>query len=172
MMEMRARGGGTTPAGEEKLELDALRVVGPVRVPGAVVGVFAGVDDAGAPLVRLRGEPAPRPARRTVDLAGVDVGAQLLVVCEEDDATRPIVVGVLDASPMETRPRSAGSAPRQVVRVDGEQVVIEGEREVVLKCGAATLTLTRDGRIVVRGEEIVSRAAGRHKIKGAAVQIN
>ena len=146
---------------------DLWSLVGPPRSDGAAaaprVGRVVEISDAGQPwLVFAEGE-APISARRTLQLSAEDVGREVLVLYEENDPRRPIVVGRLDPSPAE---------PAREVSVDGERVVIEGEREVVLRCGDATLTLTRDGRVVLRGEELLSRAAGRNKIKGAAVQIN
>jgi len=40
---------------------------------------------------------------------------------------------------------------RAEARVDGKRVVLEGNDEVVLKCGEASITLRRDGKIILRG---------------------
>jgi hypothetical protein len=58
------------------------------------------------------------------------------------------------------------------VTVDGRQVTLEGRDEVVLRCGQSSITLTKDGRVVVKGVEIVSRASRTNKIKGGNVNIN
>jgi len=53
-----------------------------------------------------------------------------------------------------------------------EELVLEAERQIVLRCGKSTITLRRDGRITVRGAEVTTRASGRNKIRGASVEIN
>lgn len=55
---------------------------------------------------------------------------------------------------------------------DGERLVLTAEREIVLQCGGASITLTRAGKIIIRGEYVVTRAAGVNRILGGSVQIN
>ncbi|MFO0590733.1 MAG: DUF6484 domain-containing protein [Polyangiaceae bacterium] len=55
---------------------------------------------------------------------------------------------------------------------DGKRVVVEGEEEVSLRCGEASITLRRDGRVVVRGAYVETHASGTNRIKGGSVRIN
>ncbi|MCC6418741.1 MAG: hypothetical protein IT429_10940, partial [Gemmataceae bacterium] len=48
----------------------------------------------------------------------------------------------------------------------------DAKEEIVLRCGKSSITLRKDGKVVVLGAEVVSRASGTNKIKGAAVRIN
>lgn len=57
-------------------------------------------------------------------------------------------------------------------RVDGKRVVIEGQDEIVLKCGEASITLRRNGKVIVKGTNLESKATGTHRIKGGSVEIN
>jgi len=57
-------------------------------------------------------------------------------------------------------------------RVDGRRVVVEGREEVTLRCGKASLTLRADGKVVLRGVNLVSQADQVHKIRGGKVQVN
>jgi len=41
-----------------------------------------------------------------------------------------------------------------------------------LSCGKGSMSLTADGRIVIKGIEITTRALRKHKIKGGTVDIN
>lgn len=70
--------------------------------------------------------------------------------------------------------RPAPEPPRQpiVAEVDGRRLVIEAEDELVLRCGKASITLRRNGRVVIEGVQLESRAAGANKIRGGSVQIN
>lgn len=56
--------------------------------------------------------------------------------------------------------------------VDGSEVVLEVQDEIVLRCGKASITLRRNGRIVIRGTYVENRAEGVNRIKGGSVQIN
>jgi len=58
------------------------------------------------------------------------------------------------------------------VLADGESIRINGQKEIVLRCGLASITLTRDGKILLRGAYVQSRSSGVNRIKGASVQIN
>jgi uncharacterized protein (DUF2345 family) len=59
-----------------------------------------------------------------------------------------------------------------LVQADDERVVVTAEREIVLRCGDASITLTRAGKVLIKGTYVLSRARGYNKIKGAAVDIN
>lgn len=58
------------------------------------------------------------------------------------------------------------------VMVDDKRIEIEGQDEVVLRCGKASITLRRNGRVVIRGTYVESRASGTNRIKGSSVLIN
>jgi hypothetical protein len=62
--------------------------------------------------------------------------------------------------------------PGVAISVDGERHLIEAEREIVLRCGDASITLTRAGKVIIKGNYILSRSSGYNKIKGAAIDIN
>ena len=57
-------------------------------------------------------------------------------------------------------------------RVDGQRVTIEGQDEVVIRCGAASITLWRNGKVVIKGTQLETSATGTHRIKGGSVDIN
>ncbi len=110
----------------------------------------------------------PIVARSTVPIARVDVGREVLVVFEGADVRFPYIVGFLwqpeQHPPTQQLPIKAN--------VDGEQVVIEGKKEIVLKCGKASITLTRAGKVLIRGAYVLSRSSGVNRIKGGSVQVN
>lgn len=60
----------------------------------------------------------------------------------------------------------------ETVRVDGKRVLIEGQEEVVLMCGDASITLTKAGKVVIRGKYLLSRSTGVNRILGGSVQVN
>jgi len=57
-------------------------------------------------------------------------------------------------------------------KLDTGSCEISAEREIVLRSGAASLTLTQAGKVILAGEYVLSRSRGVNKIKGGSVQIN
>jgi uncharacterized protein (DUF2345 family) len=57
-------------------------------------------------------------------------------------------------------------------RLDGRRVTLEGKDEVTLKCGDASITLRRDGKVILRGAYIETKATGVNRIRGGSVKIN
>jgi len=111
---------------------------------------------------------------------------------ERGDPARPVLLGLLatpspspiiDGAIEETR-RSASrgragapaAAPQRngevEARLDGKRVVLEAREEIVLRCGDASITLRRDGKLMVKGAYVETRATGVNRIKGGAVKIN
>lgn len=58
------------------------------------------------------------------------------------------------------------------VRVSGKTIHIEADDEIQLKCGKGSILINNQGKIVIRGTNLISRSSGMNKIKGAAVNIN
>jgi uncharacterized protein DUF6484 len=126
----------------------------------------------------------PLRARTTVALDAAAIGRAVaskrgvLLLFENGDPKMPIVVGLLEESAggallgeLLTRDPTAPAAPVEA-RLDGKRVVLEGKEEVVLRCGEASITLRRDGKVLVRGAYIETQAKGINRIKGGAVKIN
>lgn len=107
-------------------------------------------------------------ARTTIALGPHHVGLPVLVLFESGDSQRPIVVGAMSepAWPDAERPASVE------VDVDGGTLVVAAREQLVFRCGLASVTLRRDGKIVIDGTAISSRASGVQRIKGGSVQIN
>jgi hypothetical protein len=138
------------------------------KVAGAVVGTLVGFDDAGRPLVvcGLSPDDTPLAARSTVPVAPTDAGREVVLMFELGDVSRPLVLGLLQP------PRAADSSPGVTAQLDGERLVLTAEREIELKCGKASIVLTRAGKILLRGAYVSSRSSGVNRIKGGSVQIN
>jgi hypothetical protein len=52
------------------------------------------------------------------------------------------------------------------------EIKINAEEKIELRCGNSALMMSKDGKIVIRGTNVTSRASATQKIKGATVQIN
>lgn len=140
---------------------------------GAATARLHGFDlDDRALVVDLPGLPGEiMAARSTVRLRREHTGAAVVVLFDQGDVRRPIITGVIQ----EHRPSQQNPADEPgVVSVarDDDRVVLSAEREIVLRCGDASITLTRAGKVLISGAYILSRSTGYNRIKGAAVDIN
>jgi hypothetical protein len=130
-------------------------------------GVISGFDPSGAPVVRFayKNRATTSVARRAVSISQCRVGSGVVLLLEEADPERPIVVGVIQ----DDQPNS-NSAAEAVI--DGERLILAAQKEIVLRCGNASLTLTRAGKVLIQGAYVLSRSSGVNRIKGGSVQIN
>jgi hypothetical protein len=64
-----------------------------------------------------------------------------------------------------------GRAPAPEPTVPRELVVEAGEA-LVLRCGEGSITLRADGKILIKGQDLVSHARRMNRIKGGSVAIN
>jgi hypothetical protein len=159
------------------------------REPGALprVGRVVACERGGTVLVAFDGADRPTTARVLAGLThslapAAEGGGDVLLVFDGGDPRRPIVVGVIEAPG--GGDCSAPPAPQRVVAdppakprpahamVDGKVVTFSAEEEVRLSCGKGSITLRKDGKIVIRGTHLLSRSTGPVRIKGGHVEIN
>ncbi len=128
------------------------------RLAGAGVSVatFAGFDEDDRFLVRSAPTEPAVPAASTIALHASDAGAAVVVALEGGDARRPVILGRL----------------QQRRTDDGERLVLKAEREIELRCGESSIVLTRAGKVLIKGNYVLSRSRGANRIKGAYVDIN
>lgn len=137
------------------------------RLDGVVIGVLLDVPEASSPVVAFPGCPSETgiAATTTTVLARGDIGTQVALMFVGGDPSRPLVIGRIQRLP---EPRQAPA----VAHIDGERLEFSAEREIVLRCGKASITLTREGKVLIKGAYLSSRSSGVNRIKGGSVQIN
>jgi hypothetical protein len=156
---------------EQKSEGTGTDAVAPLA-SGAVVGVLIGFQDEGrTPLVIFAGQvgDAAIPARATQDVHGSHIGREVVLVFEGADPQRPIIVGCMqrvDGWPLPAQPG------RVEVDVDGERLTVSAKEELVLRCGKASITLTKSGKVLIQGAYVSNRSSGVMRIKGGSIQLN
>lgn len=144
----------------------------PAPILGMVVGTLLALTDNGAtPLVSFAGQAgvAAVAGRSTVDLHGAHIGQRVVLMFEQGDAARPIVMGVIQGQAQlpPTRPVDAIE-----MDVDGRRMLVTAQEQLVLKCGKASITLTQSGKVLIEGSHVLSRATGVNRVKGGSVQLN
>jgi hypothetical protein len=133
---------------------------------GARIGRFEAVAADGSPLVTAAGwleERTPALLAATPPSATLEesIGARVVLIPLEGDVARAAIIGWVAA------PKSA-----RRLRVDGETIHVSAEHELELRCGKASVTLTADGRVLIRGRGILTHAREVNRIRGGQVQIN
>ncbi len=64
-------------------------------------------------------------------------------------------------------------SPAQVeVDADGQRLVVSAKEQLVLRCGKASITLTKAGKVTIEGSYVSSRSTGVNRVKGGSVQLN
>jgi hypothetical protein len=147
------------------------------RIEGVVIGEVMGLDSRGVPRVDFAVNPAdkPLPARTTVPLIEEHIGWEVALQFERGDPQKPIVMGIMwspGQMPSERSDSHAAGDENIKVYADGERLTLTADREITLRCGESSITLTRAGKILIRGKYLSSRSSGVNRIKGGSVQIN
>jgi len=175
-----------TEASAESVEHDALPVL-PRLSPGEIVlGALSGLNLQGQPLVDYQENPFGQPlvAVSTLGITKQHIGRQVALLFANGDPASPVIMGLIH-SPLDALLESyevelsqgevqaePPVAQAEDVTIDGKRIVIEGQEEIVLKCGEASITLTKAGKILIRGKYLLNRASGVNRIMGGSVQVN
>jgi hypothetical protein len=136
--------------------------------------------------VLVAGTERPVPARLGIaapQLAleqAVETAQSVVLVLENGDPARPIIIGFI-ATPQSPAIEPAAQLPVSTpgdhdvaidADVDSRRIHIRAQDEIVLSCGAASVTLRRNGRVIIRGTHVETHSDGTNRIKGAQVRIN
>ena len=131
-------------------DLDSLTIVsGRVSYIDADGSCFVSVSDADEPV---------RAQIVASEAAGLSEDTEVLLAI--GGARGPVVIGPIVDSIFERE----SSVERHVSLEAGESVTI--------KCGASSITMRQDGTVVIKGEDLITRARRQNKIRGATVKIN
>ena len=140
-----------------------------------------------------------KKAQSTVKLDASSIGRQVALMFVGQDINQPLVIGTIrshldslietyELSPQERLADENGINKEKLLNpnnelchsakdtneviVDGKKIAIEAKDELVFKCGESSITLTKNGKILIRGKYLVNRASGVNRILGGSVQIN
>lgn len=167
-------------------QLQATRALEPAEpearhTPNALLGRILAFTPDGTLMLEVPGSDEPVRGRLAVPLTAerlsvaVAEGRQAVLVFEAGDLSKPIVVGLIEepAAASEAANRAADQKPFVVeADADGRRVRVSAQDEIVLEVGEASITLRRNGRVLIRGAYVETRAGGTNRIKGAQVRVN
>ena len=152
--------------------LESMHPARPDPIYGMVIGELIDISQENRnPLVLFPGQldTAALPARTVVDLHGAHIGKAVTLMFENGDPTRPIVTGILREHagwPLEEKPAQVE------VDLDGERMIVNAKEQLVLRCGKASITLTKAGKVLIEGSYLLSKSTGVNRVKGGSVQLN
>lgn len=142
------------------------RKPGSTAQPAVMLAVLHAIDEAGRPWICFQREPTREPvlARHACTLGPDDLGRETVLSYEGGDPAKPIIMGLLQ--------QPQGGHPAVKLSADGGELTVSAAKQIVLQCGKASITLTRAGKVLIRGAYITTRSSGVNRIKGGSVQIN
>jgi len=137
---------------------------------GAQTGRLVRIDIEGRCYVDFPGNEAGPVAAKlaltdtaTAEILSYPRGTEVLLVFEDNDLARPVIIG---------RVRDRLPQTGIEIHIRGRRFTVETDEEIELRCGDAKLRISRDGKVVVLGNDVVSRARRENKIRGGTVNIN
>jgi hypothetical protein len=141
------------------------------HIDSVLVGTLVAFREVYQPLVIYPGQcgTAAITARTTIDLQAEHIGEEVILAFEGGHPWKPIITGRIrkpSAWPTADRPAQVD------VDVDGQRLIVSAKEQLVLRCGKASITLTKAGKVLIEGSYVLSRSTGVNRIKGGSVQLN
>lgn len=164
-----------------------------------VIGTITGLSDKGYPLLSfsISGQTiVSMEATTTLTITMREIGRQAALLFIESKINKPVVIGLIHSSldmllesyqetgidlevardvDQHDDERDDADEPLHAfedITIDGKKVHIEAQEEIVFKCGESSITMTRAGKITIRGKYILNRSSGVNRILGGSVQVN
>ena len=161
--------------------------------PGEIIiGTLVEIDGQGQPLIDFPKNPNAHAlvAMTTLGLTVKHIGRQVALLFANGDLQKPVIMGMIH-SPLQdmlesfdqTQTMTEANRAENVVEfesdvrvddvlIDGKRLVFEAKEEIVFKCGEASITLTKAGKVLIRGKYLLNRSTGVNRIMGGSVQVN
>ncbi len=158
--------------------------------PGEIIiGTLVSVDKQGAPQVDFPGNTTEKPlvAMTTLGITQTHIGRQAALLFANGDIQSPVIMGIIH-SPLQDMLENFGQdktvEPENKklelesnlkvddVLIDGKKITFAAHEQIVLRCGESSITLTKAGKILIRGKYLLNRSTGVNRIMGGSVQVN
>ena len=105
----------------------------------------------------------------TVKINEDHAGSDVLVVFDGGDENKPVVTGIVKQF---IKTKDLNPQAISVKKENEETLFFEADKEIVFKCGKSSITLTKAGKVLIRGAYLLSRSSGVNRIKGGSVHLN
>ena len=101
-------------------------------------------------------------------------GDLVLVARNAGDHAQGVVLGRLGPSRHPTTPAPHRTTESEAAGVPAtpDTLVLEAKHSLTLRVGDGSITIREDGKILIKGKDLVSHATRMNRIKGGAVSIN
>ncbi len=150
-----------------------------------IIGTLIGLNGSGQPLVDFPQNPTSMPitAMSTTAVTQQQVARQVALLFNQGDLKQPIIMGLIH-SPLQAmlenyvqdseteKVELAANLNIEDINVEGNKVTFEAQDEMVFKCGESSITLTKAGKVLIRGKYLLNRSSGVNRIMGGSVQVN
>ncbi len=158
--------------------------------PGEIIiGTLVSVDKQGAPQVDFPGNVTEQAlvAMTTLSITKTLIGRQVALLFANGDIQSPVIMGIIHsplqdmlesfeqtqiAEPENKKIELESNLNVDDVLIDGKKITFEAREQIVLKCGESSITLTKAGKILIRGKYLLNRSTGVNRIMGGSVQVN
>jgi len=158
-----------------------------------IIGTLTSLDHQGKPLVDFPGNVHENSiqALSITSITLQHAGRQVALSFVENNIEKPIIMGLIhnplqsilenfrfdtetESDVLNESENTNNLSTNKVddMLLDGDRVVFEAKKEIVLKCGESSITLTKAGKILIKGKYLVNRSSGVNRIIGGSVQIN
>jgi hypothetical protein len=87
------------------------------------------------------------------------IGDKVLVLPASGDGQEAIILGRI------------GTVPAKEKQTPDE-LVLEAKKNLTIKCGDGSITIRADGKVLIKGHDLVSHAKRSNRVKGGSVSIN
>jgi hypothetical protein len=137
------------------------------------LGLVASACADGSVLVSMGGAPPVRCG--ILENAGSAIlrgGDEVLVWRQGGPGERAIVIGRVCAPGAAVPGAEVESGDMGDSDGNGDELVIEARKSLTLRVGDGSITIREDGRILIKGKDLVSHAKGMNRIRGGSVSIN
>lgn len=164
---------------------------------GVLIGKLVSINVCGNPMIAYDEKTAIQPveALTTVPLTRTEIGQDVAISFAQNQNGSVIVMGVIrrvlddvinftsdnkptsglieksdDLKNADIKSEVANDTPE--VLVNGNKLEISAADEITLRCGKASITLNKQGKILIKGEHMLNRMSGAYKIKSGSIQLN
>ena len=144
------------------------------------VGEIVAVSEIGEPQVDFPENTTQPIAARSavhVDKDALLLPVKVMLVFENGDPSLPVITAFISSSIFSSslgvsEEVQLNSIKSTRVNVDGKAITFDAKEEILLRCGKSSILLKQNGKVVIKGTQVLSRSSGANKIKGSSVNIN